>query len=204
MNYSNTALILIGFQNDYFSSDGILRTVIEESGKVTNILANTIDLISKLSETVMPIVATPIMFTENYQELDDEPVGILRTIKEMGAFQTGKPGSQTIPELLQFDDRIDYIAGKHGLNAFSNTELEIYLRARNIKNLLIAGTVTSICIDSTARCAAELGFNVMVLSDCTSSRTIFEQEFYCKNIFPIYAKVLDHNKLIFLMRFATF
>ena len=203
MEYTNTALILIGFQNDYFSPNGILRSVIEESGKVTNILTNTISLISSLTDTCVPIVATPIMFTENYEELEEDPVGILKTIKEVSAFQTNREGSKTIPELLQFGDRIDYITGKHGLNAFSNTELENYLKARAIKNVIIAGTVTSICIDSTGRCAAELGFNVTILSDCTSSRTIFEQEFYCKNIFPIYANVLDHQKLISLMHFIA-
>ena len=195
-----TALILIGFQNDYFAPNGILRDVIEASSKVTKLLENTEQLIGAIADLPMPIIATPIIFAENYSELDNEPVGILRTIKEVGAFQAGKTGSETIPELLKFGDRIVYIQGKHGLNAFSNTELEHYLKAKNIKNIAIAGTVTSICVDSTARCATELGFNTIVLSDCTSSRTIFEQEFYCRHIFPIYSTVLDHTSFIASLR----
>lgn len=199
MNYTNTALILIGFQNDYFSPNGILRSFIEESGKVTNILSNTVHLLTELANTPTSIVATPIMFTPDYQEIDDEPVGILSVIKELGAFQVNQSGSQTIPELLNFGDRIDYIIGKHGLNAFSNTELANYLYDRGIKHVVVVGTVTAVCIDSTARCAAELGFHVTILRDCTSSRTVFEQEFYCKHIFPIYANVMDHLSLLTLL-----
>ena len=199
MNYKNTALILVGFQNDYFSPNGILRNIVEESRKVTNILSNTMHLITGLVNTPTSIVATPIMFTSDYQELEPEPVGILSVIKELRAFQADQPGSETIPELLSFGDRIDYIVGKHGLNAFSNTELANYLYDRDIKHVVVAGTVTAVCVDSTARCAAELGFHVAILRDCTSSRTVFEQEFYCKHIFPIYANVTDHLSLLALL-----
>ncbi|XQF93817.1 isochorismatase family protein [Pseudoalteromonas espejiana] len=44
--------------------------------------------------------------------------------------------------------------------------------------------------------AVELGFNVTVLSDCTSSRTPFEQSFYCEEVFPLYATVCSHQELI--------
>ena len=70
------------------------------------------------------------------------------------------------------------------------------LNKNGITNIVLAGTVTSICIDSTARSAVELGFNVTVLNDCTSSRTPFEQSFYCEEVFPLYAKVCSHTELV--------
>ena len=56
--------------------------------------------------------------------------------------------------------------------------------------MVVCGAVTSICIDSTGRAAHERGYRVTILSDCTASRTPYEQEFYCENIFPLYANVL--------------
>jgi nicotinamidase-related amidase len=191
----NVALILIGYQNDYFAPDGVLHDVIEASSKVTNILANTIALITSLCSTPVLMVSTPIFFTPNYSELV-EPVGILQTIKALGAFQQGNYGSETIPELRQFGDRIIEVPGKRGLNAFSNTDLDAILRQRGITEIVLAGTVTSICIDTTGRSAYELGYKVTVLSDCTSSRTVFEQEFYCNDIFPLYANVVTSNQLL--------
>ncbi|WP_275575302.1 cysteine hydrolase family protein [Methylocucumis oryzae] len=137
---------------------------------------NTVALINSLKLTELSVVSTPITFSKNYQELDDEPVGILKLIKELGAFQEGELGSQIIPELLAFGNRIDYLSGKHGFNAFNDTKLESYLRTKKIENILLAGAVTSICIDSTARYATEIGFKVTIISDCTSARTLFEQK----------------------------
>ncbi|MFQ5822193.1 MAG: cysteine hydrolase family protein [Candidatus Heimdallarchaeota archaeon] len=195
MDPKQTALVLIGYQNDYFADNGILHTVIEESSRVTGVLSNTIDLVERLLPANILIVSTPILFTPDYSELN-EPVGILKTIKEVGAFKAGTKGSETIPELLRFGERIMEVPGKRGLNAFSNTELETLLQKRGIKNVALAGVVTSICIDSTGRSAFERGYKVSILSNCTSGRTPFEQEFYCENIFPLYAKVISHVQLL--------
>lgn len=195
MNSKNSALILIGYQNDYFATDGILHDVIEESSRATGVLANTVELLTRASSSEMLIVSTPIIFTPEYDELV-EPVGILKMIKEVGAFNSGTKGSDTIPELIQFGSRILEVPGKRGLNAFSNTELDPLLKDRDIEYVVLAGVVTSICIDSTGRSAFELGYKVSVLSDCTSGRTVVEQNFFCDNIFPLYAEVLDHRQLL--------
>ncbi|GAB4326754.1 MAG: hypothetical protein OHK0047_12330 [Leptolyngbyaceae cyanobacterium] len=195
MKPQHTALVLIGYQNDYFSPTGILHGVIEESSKVTNVLANTVHLIQCLAPTPALIVTTPIFFTPNYEELID-PIGILKTIKEVGAFQAGTPGSETIKELDPFKDRILEVPGKRGFNAFINTNLDEILKQRGITNIVLAGAVTSICIDSTGRAAHEKGYHVTILSDCTSARTVLEQEFYCSGIFPLYAEVVAHSELL--------
>lgn len=195
MDLNRTALILIGYQNDYFATDGILREVIEESAKITNVLANTISLVKSLVETPVLIISTPILFTPDYSELV-EPVGILKTIKEVGAFREGSKGSETIPELHRFGNHIIEVPGKRGLNAFSNTQLDTILQERKIIHIVLAGVVTSICIDSTGRSAFDRGYKVIILSDCTSGRTPFEQEYYCNEIFSLYAKVIDHAQLL--------
>jgi len=202
MDPQHTALVLIGYQNDYFAADGKLHAVIEESSRVTGTLANTVDLLKRLSATPVLIVATPIGFTPDYSELT-EPVGIIKTVKEMGAFKAGTKGAETIPELRRLGERITEVPGKRGLNAFSNTDLENLFQQRAITNVAIAGVVTSICVDSTGRSAFERGYKVAILSDCTSGRTTFEQDFYCENVFPLYAEVIDHVQLLERLGVAT-
>jgi nicotinamidase-related amidase len=196
ISQENTALILIGYQNDYFAVNGILHNVVEESSKVTNVLANTVHLIGQLLPTSILLISTPILFTPNYEEIVEPAVGILKIIKEVGAFKAGTKGAEMIPELLPFKERIIEVLGKRGLNAFSCTELDTILRQRQITHVVLAGTVTSICIDSTGRSAHERGYQVTILSDCTSARTNFEQNFYCENIFPLYANVISHSQLL--------
>ncbi len=194
MDAKKTAIILIGFQNDYFAQDGILRGAVEESSKTTNVLENTLSLIRDLQGSEVLMVQTPIIFTEDYSELVD-PVGILATIKQVGAFKAGSPGSDVIAPFQAFGERLVTVPGKRGLNAFSNTQLGELLQSRGVEDVVLAGTVTSICIDSTGRSAFEQGFRVHVLSNCTSARTDVEQEFYFENIFPLYAHVTTSSEL---------
>ncbi len=195
MKPETTAVILIGYQNDYFSPDGILHAVVEESSRVTGTLDNTVALLHALAPTPTLLIATPIIFTPDYSELE-EPVGILASIKEVGAFKAGTRGAETIEQLRHFGDRILEVPGKRGLNAFSNTALDQVLQDHHIEDVVIAGTVTSICIDSGGRAAHERDYRVTILSDCISGRSNFEQDFYCEQIFPLYANVIGYQALL--------
>jgi nicotinamidase-related amidase len=195
MNPERTAIILIGFQNDYFLPTGVLYQVIEAAARASKVLANTLDLVARLAKTPVTLICTPISFTPDYSELKD-PVGILKAVRDLGAFQHGKEGSETIAELRQFGDRILSVPGKRGLNAFSNTALDAVLKERGIEDVVIAGVVTSICVDSTGRFAAEQGYRTTILSNCTSGRTEIEQSFYIDNIMPLYARVMDSSALL--------
>jgi nicotinamidase-related amidase len=188
----DTALILIGFQNEYFSPKGALYGFLAGSAQV---LTNTIDLLDSLRTTPALIVETPIFFTPDYSELV-EPTGVLKLIKELGAFKAGTTGSETLPEIRRFGERIVEVPGKRGLNAFSNTDLDEVLKRRGITSVVLAGCKTSLCIDSTGRSAYDKGYKVLILSDCTAGTDDFEQKFYCEKIFPLYAEVIDHRQFL--------
>ena len=195
MTLDKTALILIGFQNDYFADGGILKGAIEESAETNQVLENTLKLVAALDDSGTLMIQTPIIFTEDYSELL-EPVGILKVIKEAEAFKSGSPGAEVLDQFKSFGQRVRTVPGKRGLNAFSNTELEEVLSQHEIEHVVLAGAVTSICIDSTGRAAHERGYKVSVLADCTAGRSNFEQDFFCENIFPLYATVTTSSDLL--------
>ena len=194
MNFKEIAVVLVGYQNDYFAEDGILKSVVEEPGRVDEVLKNTIALIEKLKNTEATILAAGIVLTPSYRALANS-TGILDKIKEVGAFTKGTPGAETIKELKQFGDRILYVTGKEGFNSFNGTDLDELLKGKGIKQVWVAGMVTSLCIDSTGRAAYERGYQVSVVEDCASARTPFEQEFFCENVFPLYAKVIQGSEI---------
>ena len=149
MNAEKTALLMIGFQNDYFAEDGILHGVVEESSRITGTLANTMDLLEHLRPSPVLLVSTPIIFTEDYSELN-QPVGILQHIKEVGAFKAGTRGSETISELKSLGERLIEAALMSVENdqrylGISGAELEFMLQChRYVESVLAEPTAQQI------------------------------------------------------------
>ncbi len=54
-------------------------------------------------------------------------------------------------------------------NAFVGTDLEQRLRADEIDQLVVAGMMTSMCVDATVRAAVDLGFEVTVVGDACAA-----------------------------------
>ena len=195
MDAKQTALVMIGYQNDYFAQDGILRGVVEEPGRVDEVLDNSLGFVRALVDKGATVVSTPIVLHPDYRAMAS-PGGILHTMKEVGAFAAGSKGAENIEELEQFGDNIAFITGKVGFNAFTNTALDELLKEKSIRNVLICGMVTSLCIDSSGRAAYERGYDVTIVSDCTSGRSATEHEFYCQSVFPLYGAAKTSDELL--------
>jgi len=195
MENSKTALLLIGFQNDYFSKDGVLNGAFEDPQALENVIVKTTELLNAVADTEILVVETPVKFTANYQELD-EPVGILKAIKDAGALIKDTYGSATIERIKATTPQIISLPGKRGLNCFSNTTIDNLFKEHNIDHVMIAGAITSLCIDTAGREALDLGYKVSILSDCILSRTQFEQRYYLEEIMPLYSTVLSSDQVI--------
>jgi nicotinamidase-related amidase len=63
----------------------------------------------------------------------------------------------------------DSVVDKFGYGSFHGTELDEHLRARGIRSLVVAGTVTQICVEETAREAFHHGYRTTVVADAVSS-----------------------------------
>lgn len=77
------------------------------------------------------------------------------------------PDCGLIRPLDDFDDIAAVTFHKRVHNAFSDTQLEDWLREHGIERLAISGIRTEQCCETTARVASDLGFNVDFISDAT-------------------------------------
>ncbi len=66
----------------------------------------------------------------------------------------------------------DLVITKSAAGAFSRTELDAQLRARGIEQLAIAGMMTHLAVDSSARDGSVLGYQVVVVTDATATRAL--------------------------------
>ncbi len=78
----------------------------------------------------------------------------------------------------------DVIVTKHQWGAFYGTELDLHLRRRGVKTIVIGGISTNFGVESTARDAYERAFALVFVEDAMAGRNGDEHVFATKNIFP--------------------
>jgi nicotinamidase-related amidase len=141
-----TALIVIDFQNEYFSGklpipDG--RKALEQSRKLVDFAdRNGIAVIHV--QHINP-AASPV-------------------------FAEGSKGAQIVDEMRPGKQHT--VLQKNTVSVFASTDLDARLKHAGIKTIIVAGLMTHACIAAAAREAAPLGYEVVVASDAVATRSI--------------------------------
>lgn len=197
MRNEDTAIVLIECQNEFCSPHGVLHDAVKDVLKDNNMLENTKNLLLA-SRGKCHVIHVPIVFDEGYPELGKEPYGILKGVVEGKAFLKNSAGSKFFNELIPQPH--DVVAeGKKTLSAFSSSNLEFILRSNDITKIALAGFLTNVCVEATARAAYDKGYEVFILSDCTAATSIEEQKFATEKVLPLFSKVITSQEFIELL-----
>ena len=105
-----------------------------------------------------------------------------RTDAGMPKFSFPADWTELVPELEQHPD--DHLVTKQRWGAFLGTTLDDDLRRRGVTQIVLVGIATSIGVESTARSAYDLGYNVTLVVDAITDRNAEAHRHSIETIFP--------------------
>jgi ureidoacrylate peracid hydrolase len=122
--------------------------------------------------------------------------------KRIAALTAGTQGHALWPELAVRPE--DEIVDKYRYSGFlpGTSELPQRLRARGFDTLLITGTVTNVCCESSARDASMSNFRTVMISDGNAAQTQAEHDASLAAFYNIFGDVMDTDMAIANLRRA--
>jgi nicotinamidase-related amidase len=181
---STTALVLIDLQN------GIVgMPLAPRSG--ADALAAGKSLAMRFRAAKSKVVLVTVGFAEDYADVLSAPVDQ----------PTRRPPGGMPKEWSELADGLaepgDLHIVKRQWGAFHGTELDLQLRRRGVKTIVLGGIATNFGVESTARQAWEHGYAVVIVEDACATMSAELHEVAIKTIFPRIARVTVSGDLEF-------
>lgn len=180
LDMAQTAVLVVDMQNDF----GVEGGMFQQGGIDVAPLLTTVEPIARVVEATrnagLQIIYIKMQFRADLSNAGPED-GPMRRLNENMNF--GKKsiapdgregrllientwGTDILPELTPKEG--DIIVSKHRYSAFYQTELDTILKTLGVKNLIVTGCTTSICVESTVRDAMFRDYTCLLLEDCTA------------------------------------
>jgi ureidoacrylate peracid hydrolase len=189
---SRTALVVVDMQN-YFVAEGFAAEVPKARGIVPNI-NRMAKALRAAGGTVIWIQTTATGALEHWGNHHKHMLTTDRVDKRLTQLNEGHEGFKVYPKLetLPADLRIKKI--KYSAFIAGSSDIDTQLKSRGIDTLLITGTVTNVCCESTARDAMMLDYRVVVLSDGNASLTDEEHAASLNNFLIFFGDVMTTDE----------
>jgi nicotinamidase-related amidase len=173
LNAKTTALVLIDLQK------GVLAMSVAPHPAAT-IHERSMQLALRFRASCSPVVWVRASFASDFADAPRAKVDLPSNFRAL------PPGWDEFPQPL---DPADVIVTKRQWGAFYGTDLDLQLRRRGMRTIVLGGIATSIGVESTARSAWEHGYELVICEDLCADLSAETHASSFKHIFPRLARI---------------
>ncbi|MET1154233.1 isochorismatase family protein [Arthrobacter sp.] len=183
---ARSALLVIDMQNDF-----VLEGAPMEVPMARKRLPEMVTAVAACRQAGIPVIYTRHVLLDSFDVSPLETTYNQR-LQTVG-MRRGTDGVEVVEELKPEAD--DYVLDKHRYDAFHNTPLKSVLATirglNTVDTVIIAGTLTEVCCESTARSAYMNDYKVAFLSDATGGRSEAAQAATLDAVGTFFGRVLS-------------
>jgi nicotinamidase-related amidase len=157
--------------------------------------ANDADLLKRIGGAIsatrsipLPVISVGVSFRKGYPEISPQNKSFSAIKASSFSFQDGTSATHIHPAIAP--QPADILITKRRVSAFSGSNLEVVLRAQEIRHLVLCGIATNGVVLSTLREAADKDYELTVLSDCCTDSDEEVHRVLISKIFPRQAHVV--------------
>ena len=144
----------------------------------------------------------------SFRSANSPVVYVRAAIAEFASLTVDTPlmeGPPPPPEALELSPELervatDLVVTKRQWGAFDGTDLDQQLRRRGIRTIVLVGIYTNFGVESTARAAFDLGYEVVLVEDAISTFDLQAHAFAMNVIFPRLGRVRDTRTILEALR----
>jgi ureidoacrylate peracid hydrolase len=192
----HTALLVIAMQNDYCKSQGLIPKAGFSNSMVLEMAPRLATLIRKAQAAGTLVIRPKYVMTEKLWHLPTRrkwrELALTRFVTLPDTW--GGDWFEDYPEFTPSEQ--DIVVRTPSYSAFTGNELDLLLRGRGIRTLLLTGLTTNGAIEFTARTAFELNYHSVLVEDCAGAREKWLHEASLWNFEKLFGTVTRSNEVI--------
>lgn len=160
---ANTAVLCVDMQNGMCDPRGSHVRLGLDIAALTAAIEPCRRLIAAAREAGVPVIYSRLVYARDFSNAGVRATEVMLRLKEAQVCPEGSWDAEIVPALAPQAGEL--VIEKTRMSSFIRTPLERELRSRGIDTLVLCGVTTNMCIESTARDAAQLDFRTFVVED---------------------------------------